>query len=167
MHGDDITTLGIGRDLDWLEVELGKSFELKNRGRVGIDLDGDNDIRILNRVAAVSEQGVTYDRPRHVDIILSSLGLTAANSVVTPGIKEHDADPDILKVNESTGTPMTTADAPMINAVRDCERSVPSTVTDSRMHIASVSHEVKSILGIGSSISRGQIYLTGSLHDKT
>ena len=95
VHGDDITTFGFTKDLDWIEVGLSKSFEPNIRGRIGIDMDGDNDIRILNRIAAVTPEGVTYEAdPRHVDILLNSLGLSAANAVVTSGMKEFDVDPN-------------------------------------------------------------------------
>ena len=50
VHGDDLTTLGLDPDLDWLYKELSKSFELKFRGRVGIGVEGSNDMRILNRI---------------------------------------------------------------------------------------------------------------------
>ena len=191
VHGDDITTLGIDKDLTWLEQELGKSFELKNRGRIGIDQAGDNDIRILNRVAIVSDKGVSYEAdPRHVDIILNSLGLSAANSVVTPGVKEADVDPDSVKNNEPAGAPMVGApvtdaaldgtavmDTAMVNAampmkiraISDCAQcsNVPITATDSSMRIASLNHDVKSILKSSSSVRQGKINLTGTLHGKT
>ena len=102
VHGADITTLGVTKDLDWLEQESGKSFELKKRGRIGIELDGDNDIRILKRVAMVTPEGLTYEAdPRHFDVLLNSLGLTAANAVVIPGIQKSDTEPNAVKHNES------------------------------------------------------------------
>ena len=33
-------------------------------------------------------------------ILLKSLGLTSANSVLTPGVKDHDPDYELLKSNE-------------------------------------------------------------------
>ena len=35
VHGDDMTAMGLPRDLDWYEAELTKSFKLKVRGRLG------------------------------------------------------------------------------------------------------------------------------------
>ena len=54
VHGDDITSLGIDKDLDWLREGLSKSFELKVRGRVGEGVPGTNDMRILNRVVEMN-----------------------------------------------------------------------------------------------------------------
>ena len=35
VHGDDFTSLGCDDELNWLEVELAKHFEIKVRGRIG------------------------------------------------------------------------------------------------------------------------------------
>ena len=73
MHGDDITTLGCDKDLDWLRDGLSKSFELKIRGRVGVGVEGSNDMRILNRIIEMTSSGITYESdPRHVDILTSA-----------------------------------------------------------------------------------------------
>ena len=106
VHGDDITTLGCDKDLDWMREGLSKSFELKVRGRVGEGVEGSNDMRILNRVVEMTKTGITYESdPRHVDIVASSLGLTSANSVATPGVKEGTPDYNTPKDNEPQGTP--------------------------------------------------------------
>lgn len=110
VHGDDITTLGVDSDLDWFREALGKSFELKVRGRVGEGVEGTNDMRILNRVVEMLPDGLTYEAdPRHVELILNTLGLTSANAVMTPGIKETVADYSAIKVNESEQCPKATA----------------------------------------------------------
>ena len=81
-----------------MRTALGKSFELKIRGRIGIGVEGSNDMRILNRVVEVKEDGINYESdPRHVDILLKSLGLTSANSVLTPGVKEPSPDLTLVK----------------------------------------------------------------------
>ena len=104
VHGDDITTLALGPDLDWLQEGLSKSFELKIRGCIGVGLDGDNEMRILNRIAHLVPDGLIYEAdPRHTDILSNSLGLTAANSCVTPGVKDVEMDPDVVKTNEPEG----------------------------------------------------------------
>ena len=64
-------------------------------------------MRILNRITHVLPEGVMYEAdPRHTDILVNSLGLSAANATVTPGVKEHEADPDVQKSNESDEVPM-------------------------------------------------------------
>ena len=110
MHGDDITTFGVDSDLDWFRKALGKSFELKVRGRVGEGVGATNDMRILNRVVEMLPDGLTYEAdPRHVELILNTLGLTSANAVMTPGIKETVAIYSAIKVNESEQCPEATA----------------------------------------------------------
>ena len=47
VHGDDLTAMGLQEDLDWYESELGKSFKLKIRGRLGEDCEL-KEMRILN-----------------------------------------------------------------------------------------------------------------------
>ena len=50
--------------------------------------------------------GLTYEAdPRHVEIMLNSMGLTDANAVMTPGVKEGEADYSTQKLNEPTGCP--------------------------------------------------------------
>ena len=43
--------------------------------------------------------------PRHTEILRNSLGLSKGNSAVTPGQKEAEMDPDVIKSNESTEEP--------------------------------------------------------------
>ena len=67
VHGNDLTTLGLDEDLDWLYTELSKSFELKKRGRVGEGVEGSNDMRILNRIVELHPKGPTYEVRVHSD----------------------------------------------------------------------------------------------------
>ena len=91
VHGDDFTSLGSDPSLDWLEAKLAESFELKIRGRLGVGCPGDNEIRILNRVVRITDEGLEYEAdPRHVDLISESLELVESNKAVTPGVKNID-----------------------------------------------------------------------------
>ena len=102
VHGDDFTALGSDKNLDWYEAKLAESFELKIRGRLGEGCTGPQQIRILNRIVTLDDTGLTYEAdPRHVDLLLSSLGLTAANSSATPGVKPSERDINADKCNES------------------------------------------------------------------
>ena len=49
IHGDDFTSLGEAVNLDWLQKELKKHFELKVRGRIGPSPKDDKCIRLLNQ----------------------------------------------------------------------------------------------------------------------
>ena len=102
VHGDDFTTLGCKADLDWMENELATHFELKIRGRLGENCEGPQQIRILNRIVTLTDEGLLYEAdPRHVDLLSQSLGLTSANSVLTPGVKEPSPDYEAQKADES------------------------------------------------------------------
>ena len=88
-------------DLTWMEVEMAKYFEIKIRGRLGEDCTGPQQLRILNRVISLTPEGLVYEAdPRHVDLLASSLGLTSANSVSTPGVKDPNPDYEAQKENE-------------------------------------------------------------------
>ncbi len=55
VYGDDFTTTGGARDLDWFESELEKHYAITRRGRLG---PGDNDTKqatLLNRVITWTE----------------------------------------------------------------------------------------------------------------
>ena len=100
VHGDDFTTLGLDEDLDFFEKGLQESFEIKIRGRLGEGCK-DQEIRILNRVVSITEEGLTYEAdPRHCDLLLNSLGLDEGNISATPGIKPTDRDDFAVKSNE-------------------------------------------------------------------
>ena len=101
VHGDDFTCMGLDEDIDYYEAELAKRFELKIRGRLGEGCDL-KEIKILNRILRICPDGVEYEAdPRHVELLTSSLGLSSANSVKTPGIKDpepnfvDDKGPDV------------------------------------------------------------------------
>ena len=90
VHGDDFSCLGLDEDLDYYEAELAKKFELKIRGRLGEGCDL-QEIKILNRILRITPDGVEYEAdPRHVELLTSSMGLTSANAVKTPGTKDPD-----------------------------------------------------------------------------
>ena len=105
VHGDDFNALGLQADLDWYESQLSGFFEIKVRGRMGPGGDC-TEIKILNRILRLTDQGLTYEAdPRHADLLLSSMGLTASNSVATPGIKDPEADYAATKNDESSERP--------------------------------------------------------------
>ena len=63
------------------------------------------EIRILNRIVSVNEQGLTYEAdPRHTDLLMSSLDRTEANSSGTPGVKPTDRNDLADKVDEPSNT---------------------------------------------------------------
>ena len=90
VHGDDFTTIGEAEDLDWYEKGLASFFELKVRARLGPDETDDQEVRILNRIVRVTPSGLSYEAdPRHVEILIKSLGVENAKSVSSPGVKDY------------------------------------------------------------------------------
>ena len=59
------------------------------------------EIKILNRVVRITSEGLEYEAdPRHTELITGSLGLTAANAVKTPGVKDPVPDYSITKADD-------------------------------------------------------------------
>ena len=63
--------LAVDSELDWYESLLRKPFEIKQRGRLGVGCSGSQEIRILNRIVRLDEDGLTHEAdPRHADLLL-------------------------------------------------------------------------------------------------
>ena len=95
VHGDDFITVGERKNLDWLDAELRKSFEIKTE-ILGPDAGkGEHaEIRILNRILRWDGAGITWEAdPRHSELIIKQLGLADAKIVCTPGSKEEHSHP--------------------------------------------------------------------------
>ena len=101
VHGDDVTALGTDEAIDWHTEQLKASFEIKVRGRLGLECD-QTEINNLNRVIRVkSELGLLYEAdPPHVEILSESTGLVGCSSVKTPGVKPVDASAEAPKGEE-------------------------------------------------------------------
>ena len=88
VHGDDFTALGTDESLDKYEKGLEASFECKLRGRLGLDKDDLKEIRVLNRIVRITEDGLRYEAdPRHAELLAKSMGLNDCKPVATPGLK--------------------------------------------------------------------------------
>ena len=61
MPSDDFTFVGNDEDLDWFEDMISKEFEVKVRGRLGIDKEDIKSIRILSRVVEWTEEVIWYE----------------------------------------------------------------------------------------------------------
>ena len=96
VHGDDFTALGTDDALDKYEAGLKKNFECKIRGRLGLDEKDDKEIRLLNRIIRITDQGLLYEAdPRHAELLAKSMGLEQCKPVATPGTKKAFTD-DIM-----------------------------------------------------------------------
>ena len=90
VHGDDFSYMGLDEDIDFYEAELAKKFEIKIEGRLGEGCSM-QEIKILNRILRITPEGVEFEAdPRHAELLTASMGLTKANSVKTPGVKDPD-----------------------------------------------------------------------------
>ena len=62
---------------------------------------GENEIKILNRFIKLKDSGLVYEAdPWHTDLLAAGFGLQKGNGVSTPGVKDAEADPDIVKNDE-------------------------------------------------------------------
>ena len=98
VHGDDFTALGSPHGLNKFEEGMTQSFECKLKGRLGTGPNDCKEMRVLNRIVRISENGLLYEAdPRHAEMLIRSFNLGEAKSVVTPGVKtaiDEDVDPD-------------------------------------------------------------------------
>ena len=58
VHGDDFTVLAAENHLNWCREQIAKRFEVKFRGRLGIEPKDDKSIRVLNRVIEWTVNGI-------------------------------------------------------------------------------------------------------------
>ena len=70
MHGDDVTIMGTREDLDWFKSRMDTKFEIKHKGRMGPRPEDIKSVRILNRIATWTNEGIEYESDqRHAEII--------------------------------------------------------------------------------------------------
>ena len=108
VHGDDFTCLGPKKNIIHYEDQLASRFEIKRRGHIGESDGCIKEIRILNRILRLTDNGLRYEAdPRHAEMLVKALGLDNASSVLTPGIKEDNnaTDYDAQRVDEIVATP--------------------------------------------------------------
>ena len=95
VHGDDFASTGTEASLRWLDGKLSEAYELKTK-YLGPDVARGHvsEMRVLNRVIAWSEDGITYEPDqRHAELIIKDMGLSgSSNGVVTPGGRKDDAN---------------------------------------------------------------------------
>ena len=93
VHGDDFTALGTDESLDKYEAGLKKSFECKLRGRLGVEAHDAKEIRLLNKIIRITDQGLLYEAdPRHAELLAKSMNLEKCRHVATPGVKKGFTD---------------------------------------------------------------------------
>ena len=92
VHGDDFTSTGTERDLQWLDKKLRTEFEIKTEF-LGPAEHHAQQVRILNRVIEWGARGLTYEADqRHVEIIIRELNLEGGKATATPGTRDDAAN---------------------------------------------------------------------------
>lgn len=103
VHGDDFTAVGSPEALDKYEKGMQQTFECKLKGRLGVRPDDCKEMRVLNRIVRVCDDGLRYEAdPRHAEMLIKAFNLNdGGKSVVTPGLKcdTTDVDPDKIDTN--------------------------------------------------------------------
>ena len=90
VHGDDYFSSGRAADLDWLQQELEKKYELKTQ-RVGRGKHKLREGKVLNRVVRLTESGWEMEAdPRHAELVVEQLGLENEKGLSTPGSDNKD-----------------------------------------------------------------------------
>ena len=91
VHGDDFTSTGRERDLQWLERKMKGEFEVKTK-YLGPGDAHEQQVRILNRIIEWHPEGLTYEADqRHAEIVIKELQLETAKAVATPGTRDDAA----------------------------------------------------------------------------
>ena len=73
VHGDDFLSTACLEDQDWLRDTLMKTYELKCE-RAGLAEGMPRELRVLGRILAFSEEGVSMEPdPQHLDVVASAL----------------------------------------------------------------------------------------------
>ena len=92
VHGDDYVSSAMSEDLDWLESELGKAYEIKTQ-RTKPKGNEEVDAKVLNRVVRRNNQGYEIEAdPRHAELIVEQVLETGARTLSTPGINPGNED---------------------------------------------------------------------------
>ena len=77
VHGDVFTCLGTDDFLDLYESSMKRASDSKPKGRLRHDKNDERDMRILDRIVRVVDEGLLYEpEPRRVEYRLRDLGLS-------------------------------------------------------------------------------------------
>ena len=109
--GGDFTCLGVSDSLDHYEKAMQQHFEVTLKGRLGLEKRDMREMRVLNRIVRVSEEGLAYEPdPRHCELLKRDIGFDdSTNSQMTPGVK--------IAYDETKHAP-TESIADLINSIR-------------------------------------------------
>ena len=93
VHGDDFTSRGPKKQLDWFETKLQELYELKIGPRLGPGPEDAKQATVLNRIVTWTDEGILYEAdPRQCERLLQECGMEGVKNVTTPGIRVTAAE---------------------------------------------------------------------------
>ena len=104
VHGDAFTAMGKERDLLWFRQQIKAIFGVKFRGMIGPEEKDEKEMNILNRKVRWASTGIEFQADvRHVEIVLSQVGLDEnSKAVTTPCPDKEEIDETPLEDHRST-----------------------------------------------------------------
>ena len=79
VHGDDYVAVGAEQDLQWLQTEIRKRYDVKVE-MIGPEHSDQNTVKVLNRIITFVPGGILYEAdPRHAELLAEFMGLENAN----------------------------------------------------------------------------------------
>ena len=112
VHGDDYVPPGTVDNMEWLEKELLKAYEIKTQ-KVGMSVGYKTEGKVFNSVLRCTKDGWEMEAdPRHAELVVEQLGLKDDKGIGTPGLSgayEDDINDDDV--------PLTGADITIHRAV--------------------------------------------------
>ena len=86
VHGNDFVALGTDDVLSLYGAGLREAFALGECVRLGLENHHVQEVRILNMILRISDDGIRWEAdPRHVELLSKSLGLETCRYVGTTG----------------------------------------------------------------------------------
>ena len=91
VHGDDFFTEGTPKELQQLDKDLEKHFEMKTEVLGPNSEAGETrEVRFLNRILTWNDNGISWEAdPRHAEMVVKQLGLEGARVAATPGLRKR------------------------------------------------------------------------------
>ncbi len=95
-------SVGNRSDIQWLERELKSKFDIKT-SIIGKKTDDKKEVKILNRIVRFTNNGVEYEAdPRHVEILINSMGLGEANPTSSLGTEDGERKEEDCQMGTAT-----------------------------------------------------------------
>ena len=96
-HVDEFIGTGTVPDLKWIQKEVATPFEPITATVIGSDEGQSLNGRFLNREISWRHTGICYQADiKHAKRVLKEMGMTECTSVLTPGVKNHDHDSELI-----------------------------------------------------------------------